>query len=53
MSIKTIIRGEEEEEEVNHNWVGATLAAVVFMFAFVLFPKYVTRHEASIRKYYG
>lgn len=43
MSIKNIVR--REEEEVNHNWVGATLAMVAFMFAIVLLPKYVARRE--------
>ena len=49
MSIKDIVR--REEEEVNGNWIGATLAVVAFMFAIVAIPKYVTKRERSRGKY--
>ena len=50
MSIKSIVRREDEEEEVNGNWVGAALVTVAFMFTVVGLPKYVASRERSRRK---
>ncbi len=49
MSIKNIVR--REEEEVNGNWIGAALALAAFTLAIIYVPRYVTKRERSRGKY--
>ena len=46
MSIKDIVRRDEEEEEkVNGNWIAAGLVLGAFAIAIVALPKYTARYD--------
>jgi len=47
MTIKNIVRREEEEEKANGNWISAALAFGVFVIAIVALPKYTARRDKA------